>query len=130
MKTVKFYFFVLLLISWCAGLQGQYLTPVSGEPVLSGHNSSIINSDCEAAFTIVLDSLSTSPYLYHFKDISTGNVNAWHWDFGDGKSSLEQNPSHQYDEPGTYKVCLTVSDQVFNHILLLFAFYVGQEVIE
>ena len=114
MKTVKIYFLVLLLISVSAGLRSQYLAPVAGEPVLSGHDSFTINSDCEAAFTVVLDSLSTSPYLYHFKDISTGNMVSWHWDFGDGKFSLEQNPSHQYDEPGTFQVCLTVADQLFN----------------
>lgn len=34
-------------------------------------------------------------------------VTAWHWDFGDGDSSVEQNPVHIYSRPGTYTVSLT-----------------------
>ncbi len=30
------------------------------------------------------------------------------WNFGDGKSSIEVNPSHTYEEPGAYTVNLTV----------------------
>lgn len=32
------------------------------------------------------------------------------WDFGDGYFSNESNPSHQYDERGTFNVTLTVTD--------------------
>ncbi len=32
------------------------------------------------------------------------------WDFGDGGSSDASNPSHRYDEAGTYAVALTVTD--------------------
>ncbi|MFB6285633.1 MAG: PKD domain-containing protein [Candidatus Bipolaricaulia bacterium] len=38
-----------------------------------------------------------------------GEVTEWHWDFGDGTTSTTQNPSHQYDEDGTYRVTLTVT---------------------
>ena len=34
----------------------------------------------------------------------------WHWDFGDGYTSEEQNPSHTYIEPGEYIVTFTVAD--------------------
>lgn len=34
----------------------------------------------------------------------------YHWDFGDGATSGEQNPTHVYDEPGIYQVSLTASD--------------------
>jgi len=39
-----------------------------------------------------------------------GEIVAWHWDFGDGKTSYEQNPSHTYKKSGTYTVTLTVTD--------------------
>jgi hypothetical protein len=38
----------------------------------------------------------------------------WHWDFGDGNSSNEQNPTHVYDKVGDYIVNLTVIDSVGN----------------
>ncbi len=114
MKKMKIYAIVLLLNMLATGLAAQQHAIVSGQPAVSGHSSFAIAADCKADFSFVPDSLSTSPYKYYFKDQSTGAINSWHWDFGDGKTSGEQNPSHQYDEPGDYKVCLTVADQVFN----------------
>lgn len=34
------------------------------------------------------------------------------WDFGDGITSTEKNPSHQYPSPGTYQVHLTIQNDV------------------
>ena len=34
----------------------------------------------------------------------------YHWDFGDGDSSDEQNPAHSYDDYGDYTVVLSVTD--------------------
>lgn len=34
---------------------------------------------------------------------------SWTWDFGDGNTSNEQNPSNDYQEPGEYEVTLIVS---------------------
>ena len=45
-----------------------------------------------------------------FSDISNGNIVAWNWNFGDGNSSIESNPSHTYADPIVYEVCLTVVD--------------------
>ncbi len=46
-----------------------------------------------------------------FDDQSTadGNITAYSWDFGDGHTSAEQNPTHTYTAPGTYNVCLTIT---------------------
>jgi PKD repeat protein len=33
------------------------------------------------------------------------------WDFGDGASSAEQNPTHVYEKEGEYTASLTVTDQ-------------------
>ena len=40
--------------------------------------------------------------LYYFKDESIGDITKWHWDFGDGETSEEQYPFHQYRKPATY----------------------------
>lgn len=34
----------------------------------------------------------------------------WYWEFGDGNSSEEKNPSHIYEESATYEVSVVVSD--------------------
>ena len=48
-----------------------------------------------------------------FKDRSQGEVTSWKWDFGDGTTSNEQSPTHQYkDKPGRegiYTVILTIT---------------------
>jgi subtilisin family serine protease len=56
---------------------------------------------------------TTSDLTAHFTDQSTdsdGNVVSWDWDFGDGATSTDQNPSHTYGADGTYPVSLTVTD--------------------
>ncbi len=44
-----------------------------------------------------------------FQD-SSSFATGWLWDFGDGNTSQEQNPIHQYDSNGTYQVCLEVTN--------------------
>jgi len=44
-----------------------------------------------------------------FSDSSSNNPSQWLWSFGDGSSSDQQNPSHTYDAPGNYTVCLLAS---------------------
>lgn len=41
---------------------------------------------------------------------SSQNGNAFFWDFGDGNSSTAYEPSHFYDNPGSYEVMFVVSD--------------------
>jgi gliding motility-associated-like protein len=44
--------------------------------------------------------------------ISSGNVVAWNWAFGDGNTDTVQHPTHQYSSSDTYDVNLSiVSDQ-------------------
>ncbi|OOG70551.1 PKD domain-containing protein [Algoriphagus sp. A40] len=48
----------------------------------------------------------------NFLDTSLGKVIIWNWDFGDGASSSEENPSHVYNKKGTYTVTLTTIDEI------------------
>ena len=51
-----------------------------------------------------------APLAVSFHDTSSvPTASAWHWEFGDGASSDEQEPTHVYDAPGTYDVRLTVT---------------------
>ena len=56
---------------------------------------------------------STNDLQVDFTDTSTdsdGIISAWSWDFGDGNTSTQQNPSYTYLTDGTYSVSLTVTD--------------------
>lgn len=41
---------------------------------------------------------------------SSKDITSWLWNFGDGTTSTEQNPSHTYTSAGTYTVSLTVNN--------------------
>ncbi len=51
------------------------------------------------------------PLTVQFHDESVGNVDAWHWAFGDGAQSTEANPTHTYTHAGKFTVCLTVQGE-------------------
>jgi len=46
--------------------------------------------------------------LVAFQDLSCGKITSWRWDFGDGTTSTEQHPIHQYQGPGNFVVVLNV----------------------
>jgi Zn-dependent metalloprotease len=55
-------------------------------------------------------SVSTILFTSAFTDLSTGNPTAWSWTFGDGGTSVLQNPTHTYATNGTYNVTLVASN--------------------
>ena len=50
-----------------------------------------------------------SPLNVSFQENSSGFVEDWYWEFGDGNISTEQNPTHQFNS-GNFTVTLTVSN--------------------
>jgi len=51
-----------------------------------------------------------APLEVRFSDLSTApDPSHWLWNFGDGSTSNEQNPSHTYIRPGNYTVTLNVT---------------------
>ena len=59
-----------------------------------------------------------SPLTVQFNDNSSGSPSSWLWDFGDGTTSTEQNPTHNYTTAGKYNVNLTVGNTVGNDTLV------------
>ena len=56
-------------------------------------------------------SYNTVPATVAFQDLSTGTTPMTYlWEFGDGATSTEQNPSHTYIRQGLYTVKLTVTN--------------------
>ena len=67
---------------------------------------------CHANFSylqIALDSLA-----FKFTDVSVGNITEWFWDFDDQTYSTEQNPTHEFEQPGTYHVKLSINGATCN----------------
>jgi PKD repeat protein len=51
-----------------------------------------------------------APLTVRFTDQSTNSPSSWLWDFGDGETSTDQNPVHEYTSGGTYTVSLRATN--------------------
>lgn len=61
----------------------------------------------KSADTVCLDQ------TVYFQNLSSG-ASSWFWDFGDGMTSNQFNPSHSYNTAGIYEVILSVTRDNFN----------------
>ncbi|MEO5906452.1 MAG: PKD domain-containing protein, partial [Saprospiraceae bacterium] len=95
-------YLVCLIITDGAGC----VSDVCHEVVVEGNSG-----ECEAGF--VWEAGLDNSLNIHFDDTSDDDpdIVSWHWTFGDGHSSDDQNPSHEYGEPGVYVVCLIVTNE-------------------
>lgn len=65
---------------------------------------------CVADFTHNVSSTNTLEVEFTNTSTTTGSAAlTYAWDFGDGNSSTQENPTHMFDSAGTYNVCLIVS---------------------
>lgn len=66
------------------------------------------NAQCTANFFWV----QSAPNVINFTSTSTGTspTTFYWWDFGDGQYDTWSNVAHTFNVPGTYNVCLTISD--------------------
>ena len=55
-------------------------------------------------------SYSANGLTVNFTSTSTGTIQSYLWQFGDGETSSQANPTHTYAEAGTYRVILLVRD--------------------
>lgn len=61
-------------------------------------------------------SIGCAPYQAYFENVSEAGQQ-FIWDFGDGTGSTEVSPSHLYNNPGTYRIKLTVIDSATCNII-------------
>ncbi|MBN2213660.1 MAG: PKD domain-containing protein [Bacteroidales bacterium] len=68
-------------------------------------------SECLADFTFYRDSTANCNCVdaYQFIDQSTDDAVGWSWSFGDGETSQQQNPLHNYDTAGFFPVELEIA---------------------
>jgi PKD repeat protein len=93
---MKNIYIVLILIFGCFNVKGERrgLSAATSLPIANFNTESFCNGS------------------YFFKDSSLNIPTQWQWDFGDGYSSLSQNPLHTYSSVGTYQVKLKVSNSL------------------
>ncbi|MDD5433546.1 MAG: S8 family serine peptidase [Candidatus Pacebacteria bacterium] len=94
------------------------LTSLAGK-VLSNGRLNVYNAltaNIEPAFPPVADFIGVptngeKPLTVVFSDQSSGQIDSWLWEFGDGATSTQEDPSYVYSNPGSYNVKLTVNGQ-------------------
>ena len=59
----------------------------------------------------VEDIMKTSTVNFQAQVQDAGSNLNYHWDFGNGFTSNESNPTHTYNVCGTYDVTLTITDK-------------------
>lgn len=103
---------------------GYTIRLVSGPSGIADINGNTLEADYSWTFTTISEPLDAdfmvsdqNPEVgesISFLDISSGNPISWLWDFGDGSTSNEQNPTYFYSTSGTFTVTLTINDQSGN----------------
>lgn len=71
----------------------------------------IINAEAALSWGAEFTADSTignAPLTVQFTANTSLAASSWDWSFGDGGTSMETNPSHQYLNPGSYDVSLTI----------------------
>ncbi|MGA2122471.1 MAG: PKD domain-containing protein [Methanoregula sp.] len=105
MRSSKYFLFaglIVLLLALLPGVSAADTATQSG--YITVGLAPVAQFDAHYAF-------STIPTKVEFVDNSLGSTPmTWQWDFGDGATSAEQNPSHMYIQRGTFTVTLTVKN--------------------
>jgi PKD repeat protein len=100
----------------------QYVSAGTYDVTLAVSNGSEASSLARAGYIVVnlppppvvafsgTPRAGTAPLTVQFTDASTGSPTAWDWNFGDGGTSITQNPGHTYTTYGNYTVNLTATN--------------------
>ncbi|MCC6841214.1 MAG: PKD domain-containing protein [Flavobacteriales bacterium] len=81
-----------------------------------GNINPTVNIPCEASFWVIqaydstaggIEPIPNEVWVWNLSSGGNGNYQ-FSWDFGDGTTSTEAFPSHTYDGPGPWLLCLTM----------------------
>jgi gliding motility-associated-like protein len=91
--TVGSYTIILSVTNTATGCENNISQPVDVFEYFSDFDASLISVCSGTAIS--------------FTDLSSAGTNSWNWDFGNGNTSSQQNPSVTYFSGGNYTVTLT-----------------------
>jgi len=107
---------VVSLASWMGELQHGEFTSDGRNLVISNAQMNQLLSLCLAHDCIPLEAdfsasplHGTAPLAVDFRNLSRGDYTKLGWDFGDGGTSAESDPTHVFRKPGTFAMTLTIT---------------------
>jgi M6 family metalloprotease-like protein len=98
-----------------------YVAPGSYDVGLTASNAGGSDTETKTGYITVLlpapvaafsgaPTTGVVPLDVSFTDASTGTIDSWLWDFGDGDTDTTQSPGHTYSTVGSFDVSLTVAN--------------------
>lgn len=87
-----------------------FVTTEFCEDTLTKPNYIRIGSNPEVSFQ-ASETIGCAPFSVNFMDMSTtstGAITNWNWTFGDGETAGQPDPTHVFNNAGTYQTVLTV----------------------
>ena len=101
----------------------SYITPGTYTITLTATGSGGTDTETKTGYITVFtppvpdlapsQNIGCFPFAIDFTDLSVvgdSPIATWSWDFGDGGTSTDQNPSHTYTTPGTFDITLILTD--------------------
>ena len=98
----------LSLVKPCSLVGGRIVVTGKASDVAGNAQEKALASTPVSAGFAAAPLLGPAPLTVHFKDKSDGPGTEWQWDFGDGETGTERNPTHVYETAGTYSVTMMV----------------------
>lgn len=90
----------------------NFFTPItgnSGQFFIAKADSALVTGNCSAFFTVYPD--VTTPHHWFAQNLATGTPPLTYiWNWGDGQTSTGATPSHVYNNPANYFICVEITD--------------------
>ncbi len=98
-----------------------FIQSCDGEEEYNEENNEEINTLKKLSFEIICED-TIAPCIVQFNNTSIG-YDKFFWEFGDGSTSEEKNPTHEYETDSTYEVILRDKDDNANYVKKTFKVY-------
>lgn len=102
---------IALIFALCFAARGQsgmLLDPTVGPQPATGFRVAVATAPITADFSFSPSS-GAWPLTVQFVDLTQGGPSGWAWNFGDGGTSISQNPVHTFNSANTFTVSLTAT---------------------